>query len=141
MLDLTEDARIVISYRDPRAAAYSAFRRFGGDLRQVAVATADHLTFLAAQAQAIGPRRVHVVSYRALCDRPDAALAPLAQFCELPLGALREAERATRLDPPADDGRYRAELTGEERRWLDRFFDERRRGQWPLFEAAEGRRP
>lgn len=135
-LDLTEDARIVISYRDPRAAAYSALRRFRGDLRRVALATAGHLTFLAAQAQAIGPRRVHVVFYRTLCDRPDAALAPSAQFCELPLGALRETERATRLDPPTDDGRYRAELAGEESRWLDSFFDERRRMQWPLFEAV-----
>ncbi|MBA3810503.1 MAG: sulfotransferase [Caulobacteraceae bacterium] len=136
VLDLTEDARIVICYRDPRAAAYSALRRFGGDLRQVALATADHLTFLAAQAQAIGAGRVHVLSYRTLCDRPEAALAPLAHFCELPLGALCEAERAARPQPPADDGRYRTELAREECRWLDAFFDDRRRAQWPLFEAA-----
>ena len=135
-LELMDDVRIVISYRDPRAAAYSALRRFGGDLRQVAVATADNLTSLAAQAQAIGSERVHVLSYRSLCDRPEVALGPLAQFCGLPLEALREAGRAVSLEPPADDQRYRAELDGEEARWLDGFFDQRRRGQWRAFETA-----
>jgi hypothetical protein len=141
VLELMEDVRIVISYRDPCAAAYSALRRFGGNLRQVAVATADNLTSLGAQAQAIGPERVHILSYRALCDRPDAVLGRLAQFCGLPLEALREAGSAVRLEPPGDDQRYRAELEVEETRWLDDFFDERRRRQWRVFEAAAAPHP
>src|SRR5208337_651581 len=49
---LSPDCKIVLIYRDPRAATYSAFRRkFDSDLRRLAVVCNEQLTWLAGQAR------------------------------------------------------------------------------------------
>jgi hypothetical protein len=74
---------------------------------------------------------VHVVSYATLCASPDAALAPLAEFCGLPFDALRRAAGEEGLQRDTDD-RYREKLARDDLEWLEGFFDERRCRQWRL---------
>lgn len=121
------DCRIVLIYRDPRAATYSALRRgFDTDLRRLAQRCADHLTWLAGQVAAIGRERVLIISYRRLCLTPAAELARLAGFCALPLAV----EALPELLQDETDTRYRRELSGSDLAWLDDFFGQRRIRQW-----------
>jgi hypothetical protein len=132
MLDVMPDTRIVVIFRNACAATYSALRRgFDTDIRRLAISCCTQLTWLAGQVDAIGFDKVHVVSYSTLCASPDAALAPLAGFCGLPLDALRQAAREEGLLRDADD-RYRSELEAADLEWLESFFDERRCRQWSI---------
>ena len=138
VVDLQEDARLVIIYRDPRAATYSAFRRgFDSNLARLARVCEDHLTSLAAQAAALGPEKLRVVSYRALCQAPGAVLQTLAEFCDLDPGPICEAALAEGLKRDSDT-RFRRELENSAIRWLDGHFDRRRCSQWGILSRDDG---
>jgi arylsulfatase len=135
-LDLLAGTRIVIIYRDPCAATFSALRRgFDSDLRRLAVTCSEQLTWLAAQIRAIGPDLVRIVSYRNLCEDPVTTLAPLAEFCGIPFDPVRSAVLKERMDIGAD-GRYSRELERPDVDWLESFFDDRRRAQWDILESG-----
>lgn len=136
VLDLQGEARVVIVYRDPRAASFSALRReFDSDIRRLAVICAEQLTLLAAQAKAMDGAVVRIVSYKRLCQDPLSTLEPLADFCGIPFDAVRAAALDESIDGTADD-RYRRELGPAELNWLEKFFDARRRRQWEFLESA-----
>ena len=137
VLDLPGDTRIVVIYREPCAAVYSALRRgFDPDLRRLAVRCSEQLTWLAGQVRAIGPGPVRIVSYRALCADPEAVLSSLARFCGmLPDPMLREA--ASEGLATDTDRRYATELPPTVAAWLEAFFDMRRRRQWDILEQAQ----
>jgi len=119
-------SRIVLIYRDPCAATYSALRRaFDTDLRRLAARCADHLTWLAAQHRGIDPKRILVVSYRRLCETPQAELERLSAFCGFALDAGDIQEPLERNA----DARYRRELSPSQVAWLEAYFATRR-GQW-----------
>jgi hypothetical protein len=125
---LAAESRIVLIYRDPCAATYSALRRgFDTDLRRLALRCAEHMTWLGGQLRGIGPDRVLIVSYRRLCQAPEAELARLSAFCGF---ALAPGDIGESLEPDADM-RYRRELPPALAQWLEDFFDARRR-QWQL---------
>lgn len=134
--DLLPRAKFIAIYRQPPAACYSALRRqFDNDLRRLAVACSWQLTWLAAQLRQLPPTQTRVVSYEALCESPEATLAPLADFCGIPAPSLRPAIEAERIDPSLN-ARYQRELDPRTLGWLKRFFDVRRRRQWSLLEPA-----
>jgi arylsulfatase len=135
-LDLLARTRIVVIYRDPCAATFSALRRgFDSDLRRLAVACSEQLTWLAGQVRAIGPDLVRIISYRGLCEDPVATLAPLVEFCGIPFAPVRAAALSERMDVGADR-RYTRELQRSEVDWLEGFFDTRRRRQWDILESG-----
>jgi hypothetical protein len=132
VLDLRPDARLLTIYRDPRAAAYSAFRRgFDGDIRRLAVACSEQLTWLAGQVRAIGRDRVMSISYTDLCTDPLGVLAPIAEQCGLSFKEIESAVAAEGLRPGTDN-RWSRELPNREVGWLNEFFDERRLRQWEI---------
>jgi len=136
VLDLFAATRIVVIYREPCAAVYSAFRRgFDSDLRRLATICAEQLTRLAAYARAIDPSLVRIISYGALCKAPDAVLKPLSVFLGIPFDPIREAARKERLMTDTDR-RYESELSRSDVAWLERFFDVRRRRQWEILEPG-----
>jgi hypothetical protein len=138
VFDILPNARCVLIYRDPCASTYSALRRgFDTDLRRLAVVCSEQLSNLAAQVMALGPDNVRVISYRRLCREPARALAPIAEFCDLPAAAIEASIAAEPLDQTADR-RYADELAPEAVSWLHGFFDARRRAQWPVLEASPG---
>jgi Sulfotransferase family len=135
-LDLLSGTRIAIIYRDPCAATFSTLRRgFDSDLRRLAVACSEQLTWLAGQVRAIGPDLVRVISYRSLCDDPAAILAPLTEFCDIPFDPVRIAALTERMDVEAD-ARYSRELDRPDVEWLEGFFDTRRRRQWDILASG-----
>ncbi len=130
VLDLQEDVRVLIIYRDPCSATYSAFRRgFDTDLGRLARLCEVNLTLLASQAAAIGPEKVKVVSYRALCDAPSETLYSVADFCGLDAEAIKRAALVEGMSVDSDL-RFRLELEPSAVDWLDSYFDHRRRLQW-----------
>lgn len=134
ILDLLPGTRIVVIYREPCAATFSAFRRgFDSDLRRLAVTCSEQLTWLAGQVRAVGPHWVQIVSYRKLCEDPLAALAPLAEFCDISFEPIRGAALGEGMSVAADL-RYTRELSRPDIDWLERFFDVRRRKQWNILE-------
>jgi hypothetical protein len=136
ILDLLADTRIVIIYRDPCAATFSALRRgFDSDLRRLAVTCSEQLTWLAGQVRAIGSELVRIISYRSLCEDPVATLAPLTEFCGIPFDPVRIAALKERMDV-GTDSRYSRELQRPEVDWLEGFFDARRRRQWEILESG-----
>jgi hypothetical protein len=138
VLDLQPQAELLVIYRDPRASTYSAFRRgFDNDVRRLAVVCSEQLTWLAAQVAAIGAARFSIVSYRDLCRDPLTTLAPVAARCAIPLDAVKRVVEAEGTVSDADD-RWARELPAEEAKWLDDFFDDRRRRQWALLAGEVG---
>jgi hypothetical protein len=136
-VDLLKDTQILIIYRDPCASSYSALRRgFDTDLRRLALRCAEQLTWLAGQLQSLGPTVARVVDYTELCQAPDAILARLAAFCDLPAAALQAAAVSEGMAGDTNE-RYATELPAAQRDWLEAFFDARRRRQWETLMAAE----
>ncbi|HVW93382.1 MAG TPA: sulfotransferase [Devosia sp.] len=132
VLDLWPDVRLIAIYRDPRAAAYSAFRRgFDTDIRRLAVVCSEQLTWLAAQIRAIGPERVSIIAYRDMVNAPLQTLASIAESCGIPQAHLKAAIDAEGLRTTTDS-RWSRELSAEEVGWLNEFFDERRLRQWEI---------
>jgi hypothetical protein len=130
--DLWRDARTIVIYRDPRAAAYSAFRRgFDTDIRRIAVVCSEQLTWIAAQVSAIGRERFTIVSYSELCVEPLKALAPLAALTDTTAGEIEAAVAREGVKAGLDD-RWSRELPPEEMAWLNEFFDARRLRQWAV---------
>jgi Sulfotransferase family len=120
------NSRMVIIYRDPCAATYSALRRgFDSDLGRLALRCAEHLTLLASQTRSIDPERLLVISYPRLCQSPETELPRLAQFCGLALEPDTLPESLIR----DADARYRKELAPADADWLEHFF-EARISQW-----------
>jgi len=134
--DVAPEVRFIAIHRDPRAACYSALRRnFDTDLRRLAVLASSNLTWLTAQLRQIDASRRRIVSYERLCENPMQTLAPLAEFCGLTPESLAPAVAAEKIDPSFNQ-RFQRELDPEMLRWLDQFFDARRRGQWEILEEA-----
>jgi hypothetical protein len=129
-VDLPFRTRIVVTYREPCATVYSAYRRgFDNDLRRLAVMCAEQLTWLSAQVRAIGPDLIRIVSYRSLCEAPDVTLKQLAAFCDIPFDPVIDAARREGMASDTDL-RYGRELPQADVDWLERYFDARRRRQW-----------
>lgn len=114
VLALDPEARIVVMRRDPRAAAYSSLRRFGGTLREVAASVAGNLDRLSRQLAALPAASVREVSYAQLCADRDC-YPTVARFCGLPVAPVPPLECGA-------DARYRAELPPDDLAWLDAFF-------------------
>lgn len=135
------DWRVIVIYRDPCASAYSSFRRrFAKHLRQCAVTCEEQLTYLSAQLATLPPASLLVVPYESLCAEPRAWAVRLGAFCALPEEALAAALERESLDLTKLD-RWRRDLVPADQELLDRFFDARRRAQWPLLDRASGPAP
>src|SRR5262245_15944413 len=123
IMELWPNVSILIVYRDPRAATYSAFRRkFDSDLRRLAVVCSEQLTWLAGQIRAIGSERIWIISYTRLCADPRAVLEPIANFCGIPYDQVTDALRGEEVDANADS-RWSDELNEQNSNWLNRFFN------------------
>ena len=130
IVDAFPHLHIVVVYRDPRAATYSAYRRgFDSDLRRLAVMCSDQLSRLACQVRALDPAQVRVVSYRALCESPEPTLEGLCAFCRIPFAPVRDAAEHEQMHGDTDE-RYARELPPDDAAWLVAFFDARHRRQW-----------
>jgi hypothetical protein len=135
LIDCWPDVKVLLIYRDPRAATYSKFRRgFDADIRKVAINTQDHLTWLDGQVRAIGPERFRFISYARLCVEPTNVLKPIADFCSIPFDQVNEVARREGMhaDP---DARWMRELSPQDSDWLNKFFDDRRLKQWEILES------
>ncbi len=134
--EILPNVRVVLIYRDPCATTFSALRRgFDTDLRRIAVICGEQLTYIAAQAAAVGADRVRVVSYERLCREPARIVRLIGEFCGLSMAAIATAVSAEAMNERTDE-RYADELSTEQVTWLRRFFDGRRRAQWRLLEAS-----
>lgn len=130
--DLWPEAHLIVIYRDPRASSYSNLRRgFDTDLRRLAVACSEQLTWIAGQVAAIGRERVAVVSYTQLCTDPLGVLEPLADELALPFAEIEKAVAAEKMHTTTDE-RWARELPPEDVAWLNEFFDARRLRQWAI---------
>jgi hypothetical protein len=136
ILTLIPDCKILLIYRDPKSATYSALRRqFDSDLRRLAVVCNEQLTWLAGQARAIGPERVRIISYERLCADPVSVVEPIADFCNIPFAQVNEAIRREGMHANPD-ARWTHELSPQDSNWLTQFFDDRRLRQWEILEAS-----
>ena len=95
------------------------------------VVHAEHLTLLAAQLKCIGADRYRLINYERMCIDPQKELAPIAQFCGLPMDELNRFFDNEKFDPSSND-KWAGKTTAPEREFLNRYFDERRKAQWEL---------
>lgn len=136
IVDLPIETHVVAIYRDPCAAAYSAYRRgFDTDLCRLAIRCANFLTVLAGQLRAIDPDRRLIISYAELCRAPATLCESVSGFCGLPTAPILAAAQAE-AGPTDRDQRYRQELDPAEAAWLEGYFDQRRRRQWEILEQG-----
>lgn len=133
LYDLTRlfgQVRVVVPYRDPKAAAYSILRRgFFDHIRQCAIICEEQLTLLSAQLVAIPEASRYVYRYESFCEDPHRHVSRMARVCGLPEGEIVAALDSERVQSDRID-RWRQELPGAEVEFLDAFFDESRIAQW-----------
>jgi len=130
IVEVLPEARILIMYRNPCAATYSAFRRgFYEDIFQAAEGCAENLAWLAQQISELGAENIRIISYAQLCEHPLRTLLPIAEFCGLSETSLRASLENT---PPAASEIWREQLADEEVGWLESYFDTQRRLNWSV---------
>ncbi|MBK8139375.1 MAG: sulfotransferase [Chloroflexi bacterium] len=136
MLELFPNLRILIIYRDPRAATYSCQRRgFALNLRNMAIICEEQLTYLSAQLETIDPALYKVVQYEKWMQQGVTITEEIAEFAGIPKQALVEAVKGNRLDG-GKNNQWRAGLTDEDAHFLDEFFSAQRRRRWAFLEKA-----
>jgi len=136
MLELFPNLRILIVYRDPRAATYSCQRRgFALNLRNMAVICEEQLTFLSAQLETIDPALYKVVQYEKWMQHGAAVTGEIAEFAGIPKQTLVAAVQGSRLDG-SKNNQWRVGLSDEDAHFLDEFFNEQRRRRWAFLEKA-----
>lgn len=75
-------AKVLVAYRDPASAAYSAYsRRLGHTLRHCALQQEEQLTLLSAWVGLFPSDRVMVVEYEDFCARSRRYDGALSEFC------------------------------------------------------------
>lgn len=142
VLDVFPQARFIISYRDPREAAYTIYRWFYAlNLRNAAVLTEEGLTTLAAQWKQIPAAQRMVIDYARFIETPRDVLARVAAFVGLDAESLAAASDQESLDDYADDP-WRDGLHEQEISFLNTYFDQRRLNQWRvLIDALQDTQP
>ena len=124
------DYRILAIYRDPRASSASSYRRkFADNLRACAVITEEQLTCVSAQLATFPQERIASFGYEDFCREPMAHIDRIAAFCGLDAAPLEEAIAGERVAPDRIDA-WKKRLDTEAGKFLDDYFDERRRSQW-----------
>lgn len=132
LVDLFPKLRIVVIYRDPKAATYSALRRgFTDDIKQAARSCEEHLTYLSSQLQTLEPSMYHIINYEKFCAQPRQLLDRLAEFCQLSADELWQAVEQEKVSTEKNK-RWQQELGPTDIAFLNQFFDARRLSQWPL---------
>ncbi|MBC6955887.1 MAG: sulfotransferase [Chloroflexi bacterium] len=136
IVDLFPNSRILVIYRDPRAATYSSFRRgFAPNLHNMAVVCEEHLTLLSAQLQALDAGSYMAFRYETWMQHAQAVTRDVAAFAGLPEQVLLDATERKRLDSSKND-QWRNELSPEDAAFLDTFFNEKRTRRWGFLESV-----
>jgi len=140
--DLFPQTRFLISYRDPRTAAYTIYTwGYALNLRNAAVLIEEGLTYLAAQWAQIPDEQRLVIRYERLIESPSAVLHEIASFVGLDGDAVvNAAAHGEPLDDYADDF-WRDGLHEQEIAFLTDYFDARRTRQWQILVDAAGAAP
>jgi hypothetical protein len=142
VLDTFPQTRFLLSYRDPRTAAYTIYSwGYALNLRNAAVLIEEGLSFLAAQWAQIPAEQRLVIRYERLVQSPAAVLRDIAAFVGLDGDAMvNAAAHGEPLDDYADDF-WRDGLHEQEIDFLTDYFDARRRSQWQILADAAGDAP
>ena len=135
LLETFPDVKIIVPYRDPRASTASSARRgFNEHLTRSAVIAEEQLTYLSAQLSTFPESAYMVISYEDFCDRFEFYTEKLADFLGLDAQELTDAARKEDVRPGRNE-RWKEELDPASIEFLNKFFDDRRRQQWPLLIA------
>jgi hypothetical protein len=137
LLDVFKDLKIIIIYRDPSESTYSSLRRgFGLNIKHLAVICENQLTYINAQVSQLKTDIYKIITYEDLCTHPTETIESLAKFSGLPLAELQKAAREEQLTP-AKMGKWRQALPMEDVRFLDTFFNDRRKSQWSILSSFD----
>ena len=132
LFELFGDVRLVVLYRDPRASTASSLRReFLPNLRSCSIVTEEQLTYISAQLATLERATYQVVPYESLCDQPAATAHAIAQFTGVNTDEIAQAARVEQVKSDRNE-RWAKEMAPEDVAFLNQFFNERRRRQWPL---------
>lgn len=142
VLDTYPQTRFLISYRDPRTAAYTIYSwGYALNLRNAAVLIEEGLTYLAAQWAQIPAEQRLVIRYERLVDSPSSVLREVAAFVGLDGDAVvNAAAHGEPLDDYANDF-WRDGLHEQEIDFLTNYFDPRRTRQWQILVDSAGAAP
>lgn len=136
VVDLFPDTRILVIYRDPRAATYSSFRRgFALNLHNMAVICEENLTLLSAQLQALEPGMYKAFRYETWMRHARTVTRDIAAFAGLPEQLLVDAAERSNLDIGKND-QWRNELSEEDAAFLDTYFSDERVRRWDFLEKV-----
>jgi len=125
MRTLFPEAKVIVVFRNPVGATWSAYRRkLGKSLRHCALVQEEHLTILSAQIQQIPLNDSLILSYDNFCDKPRDETMRLAEFCGLDKGEVYKAVEEERIDRRRKDA-WKSELAPKHSERLWSFFSSR----------------
>lgn len=129
ILETFPNSKVLIMYRDPKAATWSSLKnKTGENLRHCAVMQADQLTVMNSQIRTNPRKRILVVSYEGFCKSPKNMASVISGFCETETSLFMDSLLKTDIRKSSQN-QWREEANNEETDQLDQFF-RTRNSQW-----------
>jgi len=123
VFEILPDTRVLVMVRDPRASAYSAFRRhFVDNIRHAALVCEEQLLFLNARLSMLPAHRYKVVQYEQFCEQPSETFEAILKFFgldSLDFEKLLAEQNISRIQ----NGLWREALRDKDRNFLAGYFD------------------
>lgn len=124
------DLKILVIYRDPIAATYSALsRNFTNSVVEQSRIVEDNLLYIQNQLLRLDRDFYYTLQYEDFIENPQKYAVPLANYLELPLEDIQIGLKKVRKNPE----KWRTGLKEDEIEYLVNFFDESRKSLWPIF--------
>jgi hypothetical protein len=131
ILKIQPDAKLVVVYRDPRAAAYSAFKRDAGNLKQCAMRQMEQLGMISMLISSLAPEQYIVLGYDGLCKHLKECTSEMSKLCGIDRNDLFNSMRKIKIISGRNNV-WEQELSSSDGMRLDLFF-RRREAQWLNF--------
>lgn len=130
IVDVFNNLKIIVLYREPEASTYSSLRRgFVDNISYSAKICEEQLVLLTTKLQLIDKNKYIIINYENFCHNIDSYLKKIAIFCNLDLVELLDVSKKININSE-NIFRWKDDLKIKDIDFLNKYFTERRKKQF-----------